>query len=78
MEEKNGKQRQLNQQKAVISIEKGVHFDFEFSDEIEPFGIPYIYCIYQNFLKIVSPITSKSFLLLTALLFRPSGQDHQL
>ena len=58
-EENQNKRHQLHQTKVLISIEKGVEFDFDFSDEISPFGIPYVYFMHQNFIKIVSPITSK-------------------
>lgn len=43
----------------MITIEKGVPFDFDFSDEISPFNIPYVYFMHQNFVKIVSPITNQ-------------------
>jgi hypothetical protein len=50
----------LHHVKALLSIERGVNFDFDFSDEITEFHIPYIFFMHQSFIKIVSPITSKS------------------
>ena len=34
-------------------------FDFDFSDELDTFGFPYVYFLHYNFLTIVSPITNQ-------------------
>lgn len=45
--------------KVTVNVEKGVLFDFELSDEITGFNVPYIYFMHQSFLKIVSPLTNR-------------------
>lgn len=55
-----GDQRhELHQTKIAINVEQDVPFDFDFSDELDAFGFPYVYFLHYNFLTIVSPITNQ-------------------
>lgn len=47
------------QTKVTINIERGVSYDFQFSDEITYFRVPYIFFLHQNFVKVISPLTNK-------------------
>lgn len=47
------------QTKVTVNIERGVSYDFQFSDEITYFRVPYIFFLHQNFVKIISPLTNK-------------------
>ena len=37
---------ELHQVKVLLSVERGVSHDFDFSDEFQPFGIPFIYFLH--------------------------------
>jgi len=45
--------------KITINVERGSSYDFQLSDEITCWGIPYIIFLHQNFIDFVSPITNK-------------------
>ena len=56
--EQEGREHQLHHAKVLVSIERTASFDFDFSDEVTTFQIPYVYFMHQNFVQIISPITN--------------------
>lgn len=56
---KNQEYHKFMKTKVTINVEKGISYDFNFSDEVTQFNVPYVYFMHQTMLKVISPLTNK-------------------